>query len=1010
MFACERLELQDMGDSGASVGPEFPAEEWELVKELVIECQSRDTHDLNSWLDAKCLSERVRREVERLLRSASTCGDFLQQPAPDRYLGVSRQLPARIGRYRVIEEIGAGGMGVVYAAFDEELNRRVAIKVLLAQTAEDPELQKRLRWDAQAASALQHPNIVTVHEVGSDGRSDYVVMECIAGKTLGRLIPAGGMETAEALGYAIQIASGLEAAHLAGIVHRDLKPGNIMITETGVVKLLDFGLAKDLGASFHAGDAPQTIEGRFAGTVAYVSPEQAEGKAVDVRSDIFSFGSVLFEMLTGRRAFPGDSTISVLADILHTNPPSTAELHPQIDARLDEIVQRCLRKDRARRFQSIGEAGIRLRELEEEIQYAKQDRSAIQTGTHARGAERLSGGLLYGVVLGAVVTAALAAGLFFATRKSETAMDRNILLTRSTGDAGLTEFPALSPDNKFLAYASDRLGAGNLNIWLQQVKDGELTQLTHGPDNNYEPAFSPDGTKLMFRSDRDGGGVYIIPPFGGSERHIGPKGQGAQFSPDGQSIAYWTGEVGGILSPGSAQIYIMPVRSGAPAVQFRPDFPAAAYPVWSPRGDRLLFLAREQRGDPNDLKVDWWVASIDGSYARPTHLLSIITKAGLRRPLWSYWLAPAAWLPSGKVLFSASYGDATNIWSVGLNEDGVTSDIPRRQTAGTAMELQPSATEANGHLELAFAALALSMDVWQVPLNARGGASGVAKRLISGFDTISSPSIAWDGSRIAFAALRPDVQTILMFDPSTGKQDVVATVRSRQIARPVLSGNGEVLAYSDSKNGYVRQISGGQAEGICESCGAPTHVSFDGREVLFESLDAADQMWICSDRNARRPLIPWTGKPALRQSGGRFSPNGKWVVFCGAPFGSSAEHIWITPVRKEGAVRENELISVTEGGSAETEPYWSPDGRTIYFLSDNDGFRCIWARQVDPATAQPRNPAFPVAHFHHAGQAIRSQSGYPGDIGLSVAKDSLVFVMSDLHGNIWLQIEPGRIR
>jgi serine/threonine protein kinase len=298
-----------------------------------------------------------------------------------------------------------------------------------------------------------------------------------------------------------------------------------MITEAGVVKLLDFGLAKGLGASFPAGDKPPTVEGKFAGTVAYVSPEQAEGKPVDFRSDIFSFGSVLFEMLTSRRAFPGDSTVSVLADILRTTPPSTIEIHPQIDARLDEIVQRCLRKDRARRFQSIGEVGIRLRELEEEIQYAKQDRRTTRPGTSAKAVERIWGRPFYAAVLGAVVTAALATGLFFATRKGETpTQDDNIVLTRATSDAGLSEFPALSSDGKFLAYASDRSGTGNLDIWLQQLKDGELHQRTLGPDDNYEPVFSPDGTKLAFRSNRNGGGLYLMSPLGGDERPIASKG------------------------------------------------------------------------------------------------------------------------------------------------------------------------------------------------------------------------------------------------------------------------------------------------------------------------------------------------------------------------------------------------------------------------------------------------------------------------------------------------------
>ncbi|HEV3202063.1 MAG TPA: hypothetical protein VGZ73_29395, partial [Bryobacteraceae bacterium] len=604
----------------------------------------------------------------------------------------------------------------------------------------------------------------------------------------------------------------------------------------------------------------------------------------------------------------------------------------------------------------------------------------------------------------------LATGLFFATRKGETpTQDDNIVLTRATSDAGLSEFPALSSDGKFLAYASDRSGTGNLDIWLQQLKDGELHQRTLGPDDNYEPVFSPDGTKLAFRSNRNGGGLYLMSPLGGDERPIASKGKGAQFSPDGQLIAYWTGRVGGSLSPGSAQIYIIPVRSGAPPKQFRSDFPAAACPFWSPRGDRLLFLARERTDNPNDVKVDWWVASIDGKYARPTHLLDTFHKAELRPPRGDYWLSPAAWLSSGKVLFSARYRDATNIWSVDLNENGVTSDVPRRLTADTTLDQHPSAIEANGRLELAFSALAVSTDVWQVALDTRGIASGQPKRLIPGLDTVSSPSMNWDGTLVAFAARGPEGQDIRLLSLSTGKMNVAAVVRSLVAARPVLSGNGEALAYSDSKDGYLKRLSSGQTEKICESCSPPTHVSHDGGEVLFESRDNDNQMWICSDRHPRRPLINWAGKPFLKQSGDRFSPDGQWVVFSGSRFGSTAKHLWITPVRS-GVVSENDLIPVTEGDSAEIEPYWSPDGRTIYFLSDRDGFQCVWARRVDPVTAQPLGPPFEVAHFHHASQAIQSPSLLSGDIGLSVARDSLVLMMADRRGNIWLRTEPGRAR
>src|SRR5579863_7150385 len=320
-----------MADGGVDSRQSFSAADWELIKDLVYLCQTTPPPDLDRFLDEHQASEKVRDEVARLLKASSDFGGFMAESASEKHQGVRVHQPLRIGRYRVMDQIGSGGSGVVYAAWDESLNRKVAVKVLRPEVAQNPELQKRLRWDARAASALQHPNIVVVHEVGSDGGIDYVAMECISGQTLSARIGSGSIDSREVLNLAIQICSGLEAAHAAGIVHRDLKPGNIMITEQGVVKILDFGLAKNCDGGLDSTDAPETVEGRFAGTVAYVSPEQADAKPVDARSDVFSFGSVLYEMLTGRQAFPGTSTVSVLADIMLTSPRPPQDVAPKVD-------------------------------------------------------------------------------------------------------------------------------------------------------------------------------------------------------------------------------------------------------------------------------------------------------------------------------------------------------------------------------------------------------------------------------------------------------------------------------------------------------------------------------------------------------------------------------------------------------------------------------------------------------------------------------------------------------
>jgi predicted Ser/Thr protein kinase len=267
-----------------------------------------------------------------------------------------------VSHYQITQRLGAGGMGEIYKALDPRLNRTVAIKVLGAEHEASDDRRRRFLQEAQAASALNHPNIITIYDIVSEGPTQFMVMEFVTGKTLADLIPKGGLPLTQVLDYSVQIAAALEAAHAAGIIHRDLKPGNVMITDNGLVKVLDFGLAKLTSPAGNSvsladetrtlGGAPLTVEGSIMGTVSYMSPEQAEGKPVDARSDIFAFGSMLYEMVTGERAFTGESLISTLSSILRDDVTLVAHIGG-VPASLQNIVERCMRKNREERWQSI---------------------------------------------------------------------------------------------------------------------------------------------------------------------------------------------------------------------------------------------------------------------------------------------------------------------------------------------------------------------------------------------------------------------------------------------------------------------------------------------------------------------------------------------------------------------------------------------------------------------------------------------------------------------------------
>ena len=281
-----------------------------------------------------------------------------------------------IQQYQLLEKLGAGGMGEIYKALDTRLNRTVAIKVLPSAKSGDPERRRRFLQEAQAASGLNHPSIITIHDVISDGDTEFMVMEYVQGKTLNDLIPKGGLRVPLLIKYALQMADALSAAHAAGIVHRDLKPANAMVTESGLVKVLDFGLAKltDRAAVPDTGDdrtrtiasAPMTVEGSILGTVSYMSPEQAQGKKVDTRSDIFSFGAVLYEMATGVRAFEGESSLSTLSAILRDEARPMSEVAPDVPPQLEDVIQRCLRKMPDERWQSMKEIQSALSMLKRE--------------------------------------------------------------------------------------------------------------------------------------------------------------------------------------------------------------------------------------------------------------------------------------------------------------------------------------------------------------------------------------------------------------------------------------------------------------------------------------------------------------------------------------------------------------------------------------------------------------------------------------------------------------------
>lgn len=907
-----------------------------------------------------------------------------------------------LGNYQVLDTLGSGGMGEVYKARDMRLNRPVAIKVLRNDLAPDARSTQRFIQEAKSASALNHPNIVTIYDVFQNEGMDCLVMEYVAGKTLQALIPREGMRWKEALRIAVQVAEGLRKAHSAGIIHRDIKPSNVMVPPDGPVKILDFGLAKLSESQFPAGDdatrtsGPVTQEGVVVGTVSYMSPEQAQGRPVDSRSDIFSFGSTLYEMLTGRRAFQEDSAVATLAAILHNDPAPPAS--PGVPRALLRILFKCLQKKPEDRWQDIGDVKQLLEDVAKDSEAPADAQSNPQTANASR-ARRF----------GWLAVAACAAGAllaYFIPRlwpgAGPSRAPTNAVLRMLTADGGLSGYPAISRDGKFVAFASDRAKEDNLDIWVQQIGGRDPIRLTNDPADESDPAFSPDGTMIAFRSEKDGGGVYLVPALGGSAVLLAPLGRNPRFSPDGRWVAYCAGGEA-VSNPGSAGVFIVSSGGGVPRA-IHPEMATATNPVWAPRSDWLLVLGRKDGKAPARAELDWWILPIEGGTPQRTGAYARLDAQKLMQtPFPQGFPIPLDWREEGgdRILFNALSGEAANLWEIPL----VGTGLAQRLTLGPG--LHRHASWSSDARRLIFAAEELNFDIWLQPLDPGAGAArGPMTRMTDQATEELTPSISWDAARIAYVSHGPGGWSLRTRDRASG-EDRTMLSSARRMPSARLSGDGNSILYTNAAWDLLSISSaGGTAEKLCDHCGAAMGASTDGREILYEPGKNEDVVMYDSRRRAtvRLALRP---SPDLILSSSRFSRDGKWVAFHALRNATNSAQIWIAPIGAGLPTPQTEWIPVTEGSKLERDPAWSADGRFLYFVSERDGFRCIWARPLNPSTKRPSGEAFAVRHFHSARFSLRHVGSQGFLTGLSAGEGALVFSMGELKGNVWLE-ESGR--
>jgi eukaryotic-like serine/threonine-protein kinase len=642
----------------------------------------------------------------------------------------------RIGAYEIQSLLGSGGMGEVYRARDTALNRDAALKMLPHEVSDDSQKLARFRREAQTLASLNHPNIAQIYGLVEDGSVLALAMEFVEGEELGRKMEREALSLEEAIPVARQIAEALEAAHEKGIVHRDLKPANIKITPAGQVKLLDFGLAMALSEEISpvsSGDIKvsqsptrtrMTEEGMILGTAAYMSPEQARGKKVDKRADIWSFGVVLFEMLFGRRLFAGETISDTLAAVLRQEIDWT--LLPAYTPReIRHLLRRCLERDPNLRLRDIGEARIMLNQPPE------REAPALQA--------KRSAPLAYWIALPVVLIAAFFIGRF-ATKApgqiSTAPQPKSFALL--TDQPGVETQPRLSPDGKTLAFVKDN--NGQLDIYVVRVGGRNAVNLT--ADSNVDdqwPAFSPDGQSIAFRSERSGGGIFVMGSTGESVRRISDFGYSPSWSPDGSKIVVSSAS---FIYPQDRNkfgvLYTIDAQTGSKH-QLADTSIDVIQPSWSPHGKRIAYWGLRANSGQRDI----WTIAADGSEFK-TGGIPVTHDSALD---WS-----PTWSPDGNYLYiSSNRGGTLNLWRIPIDEStGRTLGEPQPVTVPSNWAGYPCFSQDG---KLAYASLEWRSRLLRVPFDPDAAKiTGGAIPILESSYPIRDHSISPDGNWIAYNA------------------------------------------------------------------------------------------------------------------------------------------------------------------------------------------------------------------------------------------------------------------